>query len=208
MSYITKIKVTAIVTIYINLPQLLYCGKDAQIRNIRLIMLQHTDTSCKISEMAKNHKEHTIYVTSFLLFRTMVLSQRPNDDDHKNGFTRWPFMTTHTWAENPRGLWKLQISMAPGKNNAMDTGSFFEWTLILHGTKDAPYDKQVVDGNKHTKLYKVKRVHEAMRKAQTELLHVLQCCCQLKQNQKLNNRSAQWCACKTFYNCIAEFWPL
>lgn len=128
-------------------------------------MLQHTDTSSKISEMTKNHKEHTIYVTSFLLFRTMVLSQRPNDDDHKNGFTRWPFMTTHTWAENPRGLWKLQISMAPGKNNAMDTGSFFEWTLILHGTKDAPYDKQVVDGNKHTKLYKVKRVHEAMRKA-------------------------------------------
>ena len=102
---------------------------------------------------------------STFCFRTMVLSQRPNDNDHKNGFTRWPFMTTHTWAENPRGLWKLQISMAPGKNNAMDTGTFFEWTLILHGTKEAPYDQQVEEENKHTKLYKVKRVHAAMKKA-------------------------------------------
>lgn len=55
--------------------------------------------------------------------------------------------------------------MAPGKNNAMDTGTFFEWTLILHGTKEAPYDKQVENEQKHAKLYKVKRIHAAMKKA-------------------------------------------
>ena len=35
-------------------------------------------------------------------FRSMILSERPNDDDSQDGFTKWPFMTTHTWAEYPR----------------------------------------------------------------------------------------------------------
>lgn len=37
----------------------------------------------------------------------MILSRRPKDNDNKNGFTNWPFMTTHTWGENPRGKWRL-----------------------------------------------------------------------------------------------------
>lgn len=37
----------------------------------------------------------------------MILSRRPKDNDYKNGFTNWPFMTTHTWGENPRGKWRL-----------------------------------------------------------------------------------------------------
>ena len=93
----------------------------------------------------------------------MILSQRPNDDDHKNGFTRWPFMTTHTWAENARGRWKLQVTLAEGKNNAMDTGTFFEWTLILHGTKTEPYDNQVSDEENHNKLFKGKRLHDTLK---------------------------------------------
>lgn len=92
----------------------------------------------------------------------MILSQRPNDDEHKNGFTRWPFMTTHTWAERAKGRWKLQVTMVPGKN-AMDTGTFFEWTLVLHGTKKAPYNHQVEDEENHTKLYKVKRFHSMLK---------------------------------------------
>ena len=28
----------------------------------------------------------------------MILSERPNDDDSQDGFTKWPFMTTHTFA--------------------------------------------------------------------------------------------------------------
>ncbi len=34
----------------------------------------------------------------------MILSERPNDDDSQDGFTKWPFMTTHTWAEYPRSV--------------------------------------------------------------------------------------------------------
>ena len=39
----------------------------------------------------------------------MILSTRPNDDDSRDGFTKWPFMTTHTWAEYPRGKWTLEV---------------------------------------------------------------------------------------------------
>lgn len=39
----------------------------------------------------------------------MILSKRVNDDDHKDGFMRWPFMTTHTWGEYPQGVWTLEV---------------------------------------------------------------------------------------------------
>lgn len=39
----------------------------------------------------------------------MILSRRPNDDDRRDGFTKWPFMTTHTWGEYPWGEWTLEV---------------------------------------------------------------------------------------------------
>jgi proprotein convertase subtilisin/kexin type 2 len=33
-----------------------------------------------------------------------------NDDDHRDGFAKWPFMTTHTWGEYPQGTWSLEVS--------------------------------------------------------------------------------------------------
>lgn len=40
----------------------------------------------------------------------MILSRRVNDDDHRDGFTKWPFMTTHTWGEYPQGTWLLEVN--------------------------------------------------------------------------------------------------
>jgi hypothetical protein len=48
-----------------------------------------------------------------VLSRSMVLSRRPNDDDRHDGFVKWPFMTTHTWGENPRGTWTLEVNTKP-----------------------------------------------------------------------------------------------
>lgn len=42
----------------------------------------------------------------------MILSRRVNDDDHRDGFTKWPFMTTHTWGEYPQGTWMLEVNFA------------------------------------------------------------------------------------------------
>ena len=105
-------------------------------------------------------------IKSFVFsYSSMILSQRPNDDEHKNGFTRWPFMTTHTWAETPRGVWTLRIENVPGKNSNYDEGTFKEWTLVLHGTRDPPYHHQEATEEGHPKLYKVKRMHEEYLKS-------------------------------------------
>lgn len=44
----------------------------------------------------------------------MILSRRPKDDDSKDGFTNWPFMTTHTWGEHPMGTWRLIVRFQVG----------------------------------------------------------------------------------------------
>lgn len=86
----------------------------------------------------------------------MILSRRPKDDDSRDGFTKWPFMTTHTWGENPRGRWTLEIRFEGEK---LQQGVFKEWTLMVHGVKDQPYkDLPVSDTN--SKLAIVKKAHE------------------------------------------------
>ncbi|XP_071963976.1 neuroendocrine convertase 2-like isoform X1 [Antedon mediterranea] len=67
---------------------------------------------------------------------SMLLSTRPRDDDNIVGFQSWPFMTTHTWGEDPKGEWTLQVSM---NGNPIEHGTLLAWTLVLHGTKTAPY---------------------------------------------------------------------
>ncbi|CAF4775028.1 unnamed protein product, partial [Rotaria magnacalcarata] len=78
------------------------------------------------------------------------------------GFYKWPFMTTHAWAEQAQGTWTLEVSFdnednsnAPlskqqnrtkydrEKSETLTTGDFFEWSLVLHGTKIAPYINQL-----------------------------------------------------------------
>jgi len=90
----------------------------------------------------------------------MILSERINDDDSQDGFTKWPFMTTHTWAENPRGKWTLEVEFV--KQEKQD-GYIKEWTLLLHGTRDAPYTSLPVT-DPHSKLAVVKKAHEDRKK--------------------------------------------
>ena len=86
----------------------------------------------------------------------MILSKRPNDDDHHDGFVKWPFMTTHTWGENPRGTWQIEVNHSGAEPQR---GFIKEWTLMIHGTKEQPYkDLRVEDNN--SKLAIVKKAHE------------------------------------------------
>jgi len=93
--------------------------------------------------------------------RSMILSDRPNDDDGRDGFTKWPFMTTHTWAEYPRGRWTLEVNFLD--DGPVYSGFVKEWTLLLHGTKDAPYSSLPVT-DPHSKLAIVKKAHEDKKK--------------------------------------------
>ena len=71
----------------------------------------------------------------------MILSKRNRDAESRAGFTKWPFMTTQSWAENPRGRWKLFVIFDSEEPQA---GSLHEWSLLLHGTRKSPYVEQKV----------------------------------------------------------------
>ena len=40
---------------------------------------------------------------------TMLLSERSGDYS-ADGFFNWPFMSVHTWGEDPAGLWQIRIN--------------------------------------------------------------------------------------------------
>merc|ERR1711963_530307 len=101
-----------------------------------------------------------LFLRSPMGTRSMILSTRPNDDDSRDGFTKWPFMTTHTWAEYPRGKWTLEVRF---NGLRVNKGFLKEWTLMLHGTRDAPYSELPVT-DPHSKLAIVKKAHEDKKK--------------------------------------------
>ena len=116
----------------------------------------------------------------FFSFRSLILSRRPLDDDSEKGFYKWPFMTTHAWAERAQGTWTLEIRFDNDDNadaplskqqnqsqsdreqsEQITRGEFFEWSLILHGTKSPPYENQIPlkhHGDK-SKLFIAKEIH-------------------------------------------------
>jgi hypothetical protein len=89
-------------------------------------------------------------------------------------------MTTHAWAERAQGTWTLEIRFDNEENadaalskqqnqtisdkeqsGKLTTGEFFEWSLVLHGTKTAPYTDQIPLkhlGDK-SKLFIAKQIH-------------------------------------------------
>jgi subtilisin-like proprotein convertase family protein len=98
------------------------------------------------------------------------LSKRPLDTDSYNGFRKWPFMTTHAWAEKSRGTWKLEILF--NNDDQETTGEFFEWILLLHGTKEAPFVNQS-PLNERTKLAVAKNIHINDFKEKEKFVEVL-----------------------------------
>lgn len=89
------------------------------------LLLKITTNACKGSDTEVNYLEHVqavvtvnstrrgdleMFLTSPMGTKSMILSKRINDDDYRDGFTKWPFMTTHTWGEYPQGTWILEVS--------------------------------------------------------------------------------------------------
>ena len=125
---------------------------------------------------ASRRGDVTIYLRSPMNTTSMILSRRPNDADRREGFVKWPFMTTHDWAENPRGEWQLEVCIEIGiylllfliqsktswqvgfESDEPREGLIHDVTLVLHGMKDEPYGRQEVM-HKNSKLYTVKRAH-------------------------------------------------
>nr|CAG4640704.1 EOG090X02T5 [Eulimnadia texana] len=130
-------------------------GSDTQVN-----YLEHVQAV--ISLNATRRGEIEMFLTSPMGTKSMILSRRPKDDDSRDGFTKWPFMTTHTWGEDPKGRWTLEVRFNPA-NGKKHSGWLREWTLMLHGTRDAPYTGLPV-ADEHSKLAIVKKAHEERKK--------------------------------------------
>lgn len=104
-------------------------GQDGYVR-----YLEHAQAIVSLNSTKRG--DVTIYLTSPMGTRSILLSTRVEDYDSEDGFRHWPFMTTHTWGEDPQGEWTLEVAMTPGSEN---TATLTEWTLVLHGTQEAPY---------------------------------------------------------------------
>nr|CAG4636015.1 EOG090X02T5 [Eubosmina coregoni] len=170
-----------------SVPARFHCQGGAMLQARQVFMPIPTNDSlvltidtrgCQGSETEVNYLEHVqavislnssrrgdveMFLTSPMGTKSMILSRRPNDDDGRDGFTKWPFMTTHTWGEDPRGRWTLEVRFNTPNGNKQ-TGWLREWTLMLHGTRDAPYIGLPV-ADQHSKLAIVKKAHEERKKA-------------------------------------------
>ncbi|XP_053768658.1 proprotein convertase subtilisin/kexin type 6 isoform X2 [Desmodus rotundus] len=62
--------------------------------------------------------------------------------DHSNeGFSNWEFMTVHCWGEKAEGEWTLEIQDMPSQvRHPEKQGKLKEWSLILYGTAEHPYN--------------------------------------------------------------------
>ena len=53
----------------------------------------------------------------------------------------WPFMSVHSWGEDPRGIWTLEVHNDAFSKWASDA-KFFKWTLELYGTEFDPNSEE------------------------------------------------------------------
>uniref|UniRef100_A0AAU7L203 Neuroendocrine convertase 2 n=1 Tax=Dugesia japonica TaxID=6161 RepID=A0AAU7L203_DUGJA len=171
---------------WVNVPERFHCiagqiNKRYRFNVTKALILEIDTDACKsdtghrvnylehvqafISVKASRRGDITMFLTSPMGTTSMILSHRPKDDDSTRGFTKWPFMTTHTWGENPRGKWRLTVMF--DTKDPLSQGIFSEWVLVLHGTQNRPYDKLSSSLEKIIpKLGVVKRQHASERFSQ------------------------------------------
>ena len=80
-------------------------------------------TACSCNNHSVKYLEHVVVVMTLTFTRrgdltiklisprgtvAILLPQR-REDYSGSGFTDWEFMSTHTWGEDPKGTWNLEI---------------------------------------------------------------------------------------------------
>uniref|UniRef100_A0A8C1GSC3 Furin (paired basic amino acid cleaving enzyme) b n=1 Tax=Cyprinus carpio TaxID=7962 RepID=A0A8C1GSC3_CYPCA len=89
-----------------------------------------------------NHRGNlAVHLISPLGTRSTLLAPRPQDNSAE-GFNDWAFMTTHSWDEDPRGEWTLEIENV---FSIISTGVLSQFTLILYGTGSSATDPSISD---------------------------------------------------------------
>ena len=89
-----------------------------------------------------------IYLQSPSGTRATLLDARPQDYS-SSGFMDWPFMSVHTWGEDPKGTWTLEVHNDAFSKWASDA-KFFKWSLELYGTEFDPNSEEYRDQTQQT----------------------------------------------------------
>ncbi|KAJ8962582.1 hypothetical protein NQ318_000975, partial [Aromia moschata] len=131
--------------------------------NTEVRYLEHVQAVLTLNASRRGDVE--LFLTSPMGTRSMILSRRQNDDDARDGFSKWPFMTTHTWGEYPQGTWLLECCFVLGKIQLADPPNWFREGMEPDAAwhKRTPYTElPVLDP--HSKLAIVKKAHESRSK--------------------------------------------
>ncbi|XP_035989142.1 furin-1 [Fundulus heteroclitus] len=98
-------------------------GSDSHVTSLEHVQAQLTLTYNRRGNLA-------IHLVSPAGTRSTLLHPRPHDYSSE-GFNDWAFMTTHSWDENPSGVWRLEIENVADEK---DYGTLTQFTLVLYGT--------------------------------------------------------------------------
>lgn len=71
-----------------------------------VLYLEHIQV--KVNLTAHKRGDIEIKLTSPAGTTSTLLAVRPMDNS-RMGFANWPFMTVHTWGEQPNGHWQLTV---------------------------------------------------------------------------------------------------
>lgn len=104
----------------------------------RVAFLEHVVVRVTISHPRRGDLQ--IHLTSPSGTKSQLLAKRLLDLSNE-GFSDWELMTVHCWGEKAEGEWTLDIQDLPSQVRHPDRhGRLREWSLILYGTSQHPYD--------------------------------------------------------------------
>lgn len=117
-------------------------------KNCNIVYLEHVQaiTSLRIEDGMR--RDISIYLTSPAGTKSLLLPFRPHDR-HKDGFHLWPFMTVHTWGEQPQGNWIFNVNV-----NHASTVKLEALELILFGTSSVPVSVLAIPSSCHSQCLK------------------------------------------------------
>ncbi|KAM9329544.1 proprotein convertase subtilisin/kexin type 4 [Gastrophryne carolinensis] len=104
-----------------------------------ILSLEHVQSQISLSYTRRGDLD--IYLTSPMGTRSVLVTMRPYDVSTE-GFKNWTFMSTHTWDENPQGIWTLEIE---NKGNYWNNGFLNGFTLILYGTDEDLTSRKILE---------------------------------------------------------------
>ncbi|XP_068090114.1 proprotein convertase subtilisin/kexin type 4 isoform X2 [Hyperolius riggenbachi] len=95
-----------------------------------ILSLEHVQAQISLTYTRRG--DLAIYLISPMGTRVVLASPRPYDISTQ-GYKDWIFMSTHTWDENPQGMWTLQLE---NRGHSRNNGILNSFTLIFYGTEE------------------------------------------------------------------------